>query len=63
MPACEETTSEPDDFNVKFKMNRWDKTLYIAVNLMVLKVPVEPAVWGLLSDKKAAPEATHMYLF
>lgn len=44
-------------------MNGWDKNLYIAVNLVVLKVPVEPAVWGLLSDKKAASEATHMYLF
>jgi len=56
LPASEETRSDPDDLNLKFKLNGWDTKLYIAVNLVVLKVPVEPAVCRLLSDKKAASE-------
>ena len=53
-----ELLSEPDNYDVKFKLNGWDKKTYIAVNLVVLKVPAEPAVWQLQLDEKAASQDT-----
>ena len=48
--------SNPKNYDVKIKLSGQDKKTYIAVNLIVLKVPAGPAVCQLQLAKKAASE-------
>ena len=50
--------SEPDNYDVKFRLTGWDKTTYLSINLVVLKVPATAAVWQLQLDGKAATQDT-----
>ena len=50
--------SEPDDYDVKFRLTGWDKKTYLSINLIILKVPAEPAVWQLQLAERAATQDT-----
>ena len=43
---------------MKFRLTGWDKKTYLSINLVILKVPAEPAVWQLQLDGKAATQDT-----
>ena len=53
-----ELVSEPDNYDVKFRLTGWDKKTYLSINLVILKVPAEAAVWQLQLDGKAATQDT-----